>query len=189
MSSQNQNDESRIQELKNQGVKTIRNKAECSGDVRQLELYTLQNTVRKRKNRAAKKLNGVNNGLSIAEVSNYNLHPANPHPLILEILPEEKIIKSHHLEQEYINNIARIINTKDEPKRATLRRMTMDEQKSIIEFKRRDNSSGIPFVIINNMLRLYEKLRIDDGSGLRLQSRDEELLKDLETKLKELNFI
>lgn len=238
-------DELKIEELKNQGVRSRRSKAECCGDPKELELYTLENTVRKRKNRAAKKLketsivnlrcseasnimnqnqwsgssslkheskyfntvleqptmNNINFiGGTIVQPNNitsdYNItttlkeKPANQNTpkFILEILPNDHE-QTMNTKIYNMSGITEILSTKEEPKRNPARKITAKEQMEIIEFNRRDDDMSLPWNIIKNAIDLYEKLRKENGTGLRLALRDEELLKELEVKLKRCRFI
>jgi hypothetical protein len=88
-----------------------------------------------------------------------------------------------------ISTIAEFLSMMEEIKRNPLRRLTAKEQMEIIEFNRRDDSIGLPWNTIKNAIDSYEKLRKDDGTGLRLALRDEELLKELEIKLKRCKYI
>lgn len=199
-------DEVRIQELKNQGVKLRRSKAECCGDPKELELYTLSNTVRKRRNRAMKKpkeniitnssQNPVPQYLPMNTVTTIHSEvPIIEKPkLELEILPcnhQEKAINYCNQEREpqNISRITEILTTKEEPKRSITRRLVPREQLDIIEFVNQMDKPNIPWGTVDKFTELYDKLRKDDGTGLRLALRDEELLKDLETKLKRCKII
>lgn len=135
--------------------------------------------------------NQMNNftGLSIIQPNN-TINPHSPNTTTSNIILSNNNGSSLiNLQSDKISTITEILSMPIEPKRSLTRRIMIKEQMEIIEFNRRDDSIGIPGSMLTNAINLYEKLRKDDDTGLRLALRDEELLNELEIKLKKCKFI
>ena len=111
--------------------------------------------------------------------------PYNPHqPVILptQLYSNSPIIEleiqpsPNTSDQQYSLNISNILAMKEEPKRNMRRRISPAETMEIEQFLKIPEDRGYPSQIMIKMGELYEKLTKDDGTGLALNLKDEELL-------------